>query len=64
MPGYSAVLIAVGSLACLGALGWFLESAADHSEINEDAVSEDTMQQQRVHIYMAAVVVAMCAFIA
>jgi Flp pilus assembly protein CpaB len=63
MPGYSVVLIAVGSLACFGALGWFAESAADNSEINEDAVPEETMQK-RSHIYMAAVVVAMCSFIA
>jgi hypothetical protein len=64
MSGYSAVLIAVGSLACFGAFGWFLESAADQSELNEDAMPEDTLQQQRAHIYMAAVVVAMCTFIA
>lgn len=63
MPGYSVVLIALGSLACFGALGWFVESAADNSEINEDSVPEDTMQK-RAHIYMAAVIVAMCAFIA
>jgi len=64
MPGYSTVLIAVGSFACFGALGWFLESAVDQSEMNDDATSEDTLQQQSGHIYMAAVVVAMCAFIA
>jgi ABC-type Fe3+-siderophore transport system permease subunit len=64
MPGdYSTVLITVGSLACFGAFGWFLESAADQSELNEDHAPEDSVQQQRARVYMAAVVVTMCASI-
>jgi hypothetical protein len=64
MPGdYSTVLITVGSLACFGAFGWFLESAVDKSELNEDRAPEDSVQQHRAHIYMAAVIVTMCASI-
>jgi hypothetical protein len=65
MPGnYSNVLITVGSLACFGAFGWFLESGKEHDSSDDSAPPEDTAQQQRTHIYMAAVVVTMCAFIA
>ena len=61
MPGdYSTVLITVGSLACFGAFGWFLESAADKSELSDDVAPEDSVQQQRAHVYMAAVIVTMC----
>ena len=65
MPAdFSTVLITVGSLACFGALGWFLESATEKSDLGDDGVPEDTVQRERAHIYMAAVVVTMCAFIA
>ena len=60
---YSSVLITVGSLACFGAFGWFLESPTDQSELNDDVAPEDIVQQQRAHVYMAAVVVTMCATI-
>lgn len=60
---FSTVLITLGSLACFGAFGWFLESAAEQSA-HDDSAPEDTVQQQRAHTYMAAVVVTMCAFIA
>lgn len=59
---FSTVLITVGSLACFGAFGWFLESAAERSDSNEEGATEETMQQ-RARIYMAAVVVTMCSFI-
>ncbi len=61
---YSTVLITLGSLACFAAFGWFLESATEQSDPNDDSASEDTLQRQRAHIYMAAVIVAMCTFIA
>jgi hypothetical protein len=61
---YSTVLITLGSLACFGAFGWFLESATEPSDPNDDNASEDTVQRQRANIYMVAVVVAMCTFIA
>ena len=65
MPGdYSTVLITVGSLACFGAFGWFLESAAEQSDPNNEGSPDDTVQQKRAHVYMAAVIVAMCVFIA
>jgi hypothetical protein len=61
---YSTVLITLGSLACFGAFGWFLESATEPSDPNDDNAYEDTVQRQRANIYMVAVVVAMCTFIA
>jgi hypothetical protein len=64
MPGdYSTVLITVGSLACFGAFGWFFESAREQSDAGDEGAAEDTMLQQRTRIYMAAVVVTMCASI-
>jgi hypothetical protein len=65
MPGhYSTVLITVGTLACFGAFSWFLESAAEKSDPGDDGVPEDAVQRQRAYIYMAAVIVTMCTFIA
>ena|SRR5579871_4597000 len=65
MPGnFTTVLITLGSLACFGAFGWFLESATERSDSSDDSTPEDQVQQQSAHIYMAAVVVTMCAFIA
>jgi hypothetical protein len=65
MPGnFSTVLITLGSLACFGAFGWFLESAMERSDSSDDSTPEDTVQQERAHIYMAAVLITMCAFIA
>jgi hypothetical protein len=65
MPGdYSTVLITVGSLACFGAFGWFLESPTDPSQLDEDVAPQDVLQQQRANVYMTAVVVTMFATIA
>jgi hypothetical protein len=63
MPGnYGTILITVGSLACFGAFGWFFESATEQSDSNDDSVPEDIVQQ-RAGVYMAAVIVTMCASI-
>jgi hypothetical protein len=64
LGNFSTVLITLGSLACFGAFGWFLESAREQSDSSDDNAPEDTVQRQRAHIYMAAVVVAMCVLIA
>jgi hypothetical protein len=64
MPGdYSNLLITIGSLACVAALGWFFESAREISDSNDDTLprSEDTVQRRRAGIYMTAVILTMGA---
>lgn len=64
MPGnYGTILITVGSLACFGAFGWFFESATEQSDVNDENAPEEVMQRQRASVYMAAVIVTMCASI-
>jgi hypothetical protein len=62
---YSTLLITIGSLACVVALGWFFESARGTVSSYEDPPPpvDNTVQQQRARIYMAAVMLTMAATI-
>jgi hypothetical protein len=62
---YSAALITIGILSCVLALGWFFDSALDAAGSYEDTLppKDDTVQQQRASIYMAAVMFTMAATI-
>jgi hypothetical protein len=66
LEDYSTLLITIGGLACVVALGWFFESARESSDSNEGLLpsTDDTVQRQRAGMYMTAVIVTMAATLA